>query len=115
MNAKDLNAVADDAAENGMLKLGGRLMMLLAGPAAIWLGVTVWTIYGEQTKLSVTVENLRVQISELVKTQYRDGDATRDLRARDQKDIEQDRRITLMESRIDRVERDLSRRSVTPP
>lgn len=113
MNAKQLAHAADDVSENGMLKLAGRLMMIVAGPAAVWLGVTLWTMYGEQTKLTVKLDNLTTQISELLRTQYRDSDATRDLKQRDQKDIEQDRRLSGAELRIDRLERDLSGRK--PP
>jgi len=110
MNAKQLAEAADDVSENGMLKLAGRLMMLIAGPAAIWLGVTLWTMYGEQTKLTVKLDNLTTQIGELLRTQYRDSDALRDLKQRDQKDIEQDRRLGGVEVRMDRLERDLSGR-----
>lgn len=113
MNAKQLAEAAEDVSENGMLKLAGRLMMLISGPAAVWLGVTLWTMYGEQTKLTVKLDNLTSQIGELVRTQYRDSDASRDLKQRDQKDIEQDRRLGGVELRVDRLERDFNGRK--PP
>lgn len=100
MNARELADQADQVAENGMFKLLGRFMMFISGPATVWLGVTVWTMYGDLTKVTVQLDSLTQRIDTLVKSQYRDTDAVRDLRVRDQKDAEQDRRILENSDRI---------------
>ena len=104
MNAQQLSDHADQLSENGMLKLAGRFMMIVSGPAIIWLGTTLWIMYGDQARFTVKIDFLTQQIVDLSKNQYRDGDAARDIKAQDQKNMEQDRRIGVVESRIDRIE-----------
>lgn len=115
MNARELTDAADTWSENGILKFAGRFFMLLTLPAVTWLGSTVWDISKTQSEskgeLSAALAQLRGEIAVLnvtVKTQmegrYRDTDATRDFRVRDQKDTEQDRRIQENSERIRAVE-----------
>ena len=104
MNAQELSDQARDVAENGMLVLSGRLMMLLCGPAIIWLGTTIWTMNGEQVKVSARLDALVVQIQSQSGDIYRSGDAKRDFYARDQRDSAQDQRMDRFEVRVDRLE-----------
>lgn len=115
MNARELTDAADTWSENGILKFAGRFFMTLTLPAVIWLGATVWDISKNQSEskgeLSAALAQLRGEIAVLnvtVKTQmegrYRDTDAARDFKVRDQKDLEQDRRILDNSDRIKALE-----------
>lgn len=104
MNAQQLTEKADDLSENGILKLAGRFLMLMSAPAMIWLGTTLWAMNGEQKTLSAELKALRETISLQMSGRYRDIDAVRDFQIRDQKNIELERRIGVVETRVDRLE-----------
>ncbi len=78
--------------------------MLLSTPVVIWLGTTLWSMNTKQGELSGKIDLLAERISVQSEDRYRKSDADRDLRARDQKDAEHDRRLDRVDARIDRVE-----------
>src|SRR5690606_18036645 len=115
MNARELSDAADTWAENGILKFAGRFFMTLTLPAVTWLGITVWDISKTQTEskgeISASLAQLRGEIAVLNATyklqmegRYRDSDAVRDFKIRDQKDTEQDRRINSLETKFERLQ-----------
>lgn len=108
MNARELTDKADQWAENAFLKLIGRVGMASAFPVLIasmtWLGSTLWSLNTEQAKLSAKVDVLSERLSGQLDDRYRGSDAVRDLKARDQKDTEQDRRLDRLDNRLDRIE-----------
>lgn len=104
MNTREITDRADVLAENGVLKLLGRVAMAASAPAIIWLGVTLWDISREQGRLQGKLDLLVERIDRASEDRYRAGDAIRDFKLRDQKDRQQDLRIDRNERRIDGVE-----------
>lgn len=104
MTGEQLTSKADQIAENAFLKLVGRVGMAAAFPVLIasmsWLGSTLWALNAEQAKLSARMDVLTEQIKSNMEDRYRSGDAVRDFRLRDQKDLEQDRRINELIQRM---------------
>lgn len=107
MNARELTDKADQWAENAFLKLIGRVGMASAFPVLIasmsWLGSTLWSMNAEQGKLAGRIAVLTTTIELQMSGRYRDTDAARDFRARDQKDAEQDRRLDRLDVQVDRM------------
>jgi len=108
MNARELTDKADSIAENAFLKLIGRIGMASAFPVLVlvstWAGNTLWDMKAEQSKLAGKVDVLTERVSMQMEDRYRKSDADRDLRTRDQKDAEHDRRLDRLDQRIDRLE-----------
>lgn len=98
-----LSHKADRLAENVWTRLLARVAMAVTLPLGGWIG---WQALGKldhvaasQTEMTRSVDSLGYRVTNLegvVKVQapdYRAADAARDLRLRDQRDAEQDRRI----------------------
>lgn len=106
MNARELYDRADSISENAFFKILGRGIMVVVGPAAIgmmgWVGNALWDMKAEQAKMTGEMNVLRTTIELQMSDRYRGSDAARDFRIRDQKDVEQDRRIQSIETRLDR-------------
>lgn len=107
MNARELTDKADSIAENAFLKLIGRVGMASAFPVLIasmtWIGSAFWTLNTEQAKLAGRIAVLTNTIELQMSGRYRDSDAARDFKARDQKDQEQDRRLDRLDAQVDRL------------
>jgi hypothetical protein len=105
MNAQQLTDKADELAENGVLKLLGRFFMIISAPAIVWLGAVMWDFSKEQAQtkgqLTSSIEQVRGEIAVLRATvelkmtdRYTATDAKRDQQLLDQRNTEQDRRLT---------------------
>lgn len=107
MTGEQLTEKADRIAENAFLKLIGRLGMASAFPVLIasmtWLGSTLWHLNAEQAKLAARIDILTERLDSNMGDRYRATDALRDLKLRDQKDAEQDRRIEDILREIQRI------------
>lgn len=105
MNAQQITDAADTIAENAFLKLIGRAGMVAALPVVLaggtWLGNTLWTLNGEQARLSGQIAVLTSRIELQMSDRYRGADADRDFKLRDQKVIDLERRVTSIEARLE--------------
>lgn len=108
MNARELYDRADQIAENAFLKMVSRVSMALAAPIVAvgitWFGNTLWTINSAQAELSGKFALLAQQIAQLSEGKYTVNDANRDAKAQLVKDNEQDRRISSIEAKIERLQ-----------
>jgi hypothetical protein len=108
MNTQQLTNRADQIAENAFLKLIGRLSMALSAPVVAvgitWFGNTLWTINNSQGEMRGQIALMSQQLNQLSEGKYTANDAARDAKAQAVKDTEQDRRISQIESRFDRIE-----------
>jgi hypothetical protein len=103
MTGEQLTNKADQIAENAFLKLIGRIGMASAFPVLIasmtWLGSTLWALNAELSKQSGRIDVLTERIGLTMDDRYKASDARRDFLLRDQKDVEQDRRLQRLEER----------------
>ncbi|MDE2105525.1 MAG: hypothetical protein KGL39_50325 [Patescibacteria group bacterium] len=115
MNAGELHERADQIAENAFFKLISRTSMALAAPivavSLTWFGNTLWGIANKQSEikgqsdlLAQQVGQLSTQISQLAAGKYTTNDAARDSKTQSVRDEAQDRRIGVLENRVDRLE-----------
>lgn len=107
MNASELFDKADEIAENAFLKLISRLSMALAAPIVAvgitWFGNTLWTINNSQGEMKGQINLLAQQVGQISEGKYTANDASRDAKAQTVKDNEQDRRLTALENRVERL------------
>ena len=98
---------ADEIAENAFLKLISRLSMALAAPIVAvgitWFGNTLWTINNSQGEMKGQINLLAQQVGQISEGKYTANDASRDAKAQTVKDGEQDRRLTTLENRVERL------------
>lgn len=110
MNAGELFDRADQIAENAFLKLISRISMALAAPIVAvgitWFGNTLWTINNSQGEMKGQIALLAQQVTQISEGKYTSGDAARDSKAQTVKDNEQDRRLTTIENRVERLQND---------
>lgn len=111
MNSRELLDKADQIAENAFLKLISRISMALAAPIVAvgisWFGNTLWTINNSQGEMKGQIALLAQQVSQISEGKYTANDAARDSKAQTVKDNEQDRRLTTIESRVERLQSDM--------
>ncbi len=107
MNARELFDKADEIAENAFLKLVSRISMALAAPIVAvgitWFGNTLWTINNSQGEMKGQINLLAQQVGQISEGKYTANDASRDAKAQTVKDNEQDRRLTTLENRFERL------------
>lgn len=107
MNARELFDRADQIAENAFLKLVSRISMALAAPIVAvgitWFGSTLWTINNLQGEMKGQIALLSQQLNQVAEGKYTANDAARDAKAQNIKDSEQDRRLSTVENRVERL------------
>lgn len=108
MNANQLYDAADRVAENAFLKIVSRISMAMAAPIVAvgitWFGNTLWTINNSQGEMKGQINLLAQQVSQISEGKYTANDAGRDAKAQTIKDNEQDRRISTVETKIERLQ-----------